>query len=78
LQWQGLQVDLAVPVGREIPDKTFEWLMQYAEKTMRPLIYQQQDPEAKELERNPLTLAYGSPEFQQWVMQKMAQGEALW
>jgi hypothetical protein len=50
-------VDLAVPVGREIPDKTLEWLMQYAEKTMRPLIYQQQDPEAKELERNPLTLA---------------------
>ncbi len=78
LTWQGLKVDLAVPVGREIPEKTLTQLMQRAEKEMRPLIYQQQDPKAKKLEKNPLTLAYGPPAFQQWVLDKQAQGRALW
>jgi hypothetical protein len=78
LTWEGLTVDLAVPVGREIPDPTLQWLMQQAEKQMRPLIYQMQDPEAKELEKIPLTLAYGPPAFQQWVMQQQAAGRKLW
>lgn len=78
LSWQGLFVDLAVPVGRQIPERTLQWLMQNAERTMRPLIYQMQDPESKEIERNPLTLAYGPPEFQQWVLQKIEKGERLW
>lgn len=78
LQWQGLTVDLAVPVGREIPEKTLQWLMQFAERNMRPLIYQQQDPQSKTLEKNPFTLAYGPPAFQQWVLEQQAQGKRLW
>lgn len=78
LQWQGLKVDLAVPVGREIPEKTLLWLMQYAEKTMRPLIYQQQDPEIAEYQKNPLTLAYGPPAFQQWVLAQQSKGVKFW
>ncbi|MDG6779113.1 hypothetical protein QCB44_10385 [Thiomicrorhabdus sp. zzn3] len=78
LQWQGLTVDLAVPVGREIPEKTLEWLMQFAEQNMRPLIYQQQDPSSLVLEKNPLTLAYGPPAFQQWVLQQQQKGISLW
>jgi len=78
LTWQGLDVDLAVPVGREIPEETLKWLMQYAEKTMRPLIYQQQDPKSDKLEKNPLTLAYGPPAFQQWVLEQQAKGISLW
>ncbi len=78
LTWQGLEVDLAVPVGREIPEKTLNTLMQLAEKNMRPLIYQQQDPNSNVLEKNPLTLAYGPPAFQQWVLDQQAQGKKLW
>lgn len=78
LKWQGLVVDLAVPVGREIPEKTLQWLMQHAEQTMRPLIYQMQDPDSPELEKNPLTLAYGPPAFQEWVLEQQAQGVKLW
>ncbi len=78
LIWQELPVDLAVPVGREIPEQTLTQLMQRAEKEMRPLIYQQQDPKAKKLEKNPLTLAYGPPAFQQWVLNQQAKGRALW
>ena len=78
LTWQGIKVDLAVPVGREIPEKTLVILMQLAEKNMRPLIYQQQDPKNKELEKNPLTLAYGPPAFQEWVLEQQKQGNRLW
>lgn len=78
LNWQGLNVDLAVPVGREIPQDTIGWLMQYAEKTMRPLIYQMQDPEDAEIQKNPLTLAYGPPAFQQWVLEQQQLGNKLW
>lgn len=78
LTWQGLEVDLAVPVGREIPEETLMWLMKYAEKTMRPLIYQQQDPQSKQLEKTPLTLAYGPPAFQQWVLAQQKLGKKLW
>ncbi len=78
LQWQGLQVDLAVPVGREIPETTLETLKQFAEQKMRPLIYQQQDPDSKTLQKNPLTLAYGPSDFQQWVLEQQAQGKSLW
>lgn len=55
LKWQGLSVDLAVPVGREIPPATLDWLKEFAERTLRPLIYQQQDPDCKHLQKNPLT-----------------------
>ncbi|MCF6346542.1 MAG: hypothetical protein L3J00_08775, partial [Thiomicrorhabdus sp.] len=78
LVWQGVKVDLAVPVGREIPKKTLTQLMQLAEKNGRPLIYQQQDPKSKVLEKNPFTLAYGPPAFQQWVLDEQAKGRALW
>ena len=78
LDWEGLVVDLAVPVGREIPEATLQWLMEQAETQMRPLIYQMQDPEVDHLEKNPLTLAYGPPAFQQWVMAQNAQGRAFW
>jgi hypothetical protein len=78
LSWQGLDVDLAVPVGREIPPETLQWLMRHAEQKMRPLIYQMQDPEVSVLEKNPLTLAYGPPAFQEWVLEQEQQGNNLW
>jgi len=52
LFWQAIPVDVAVPVGREIPKKTLDWLMKNAEKNMRPLIYQQQDPASKDIQKN--------------------------
>lgn len=78
LKWEGLTVDLAVPVGREIPQETLNWLMQFAEKNMRPLIYQMQDPDSQKIEKNPLTLGYGPPAFQEWVLQQCKLGKKLW
>ncbi|QKI89103.1 hypothetical protein [Thiomicrorhabdus xiamenensis] len=78
LQWQGMDVDLAVPVGREIPLETLNWLKSYAEQKMRPLIYQQQPANRRKLVKNPLTLAHGPPAFQEWLQQKLESGEKLW
>lgn len=78
IKWQGLNVDLAVPVGREIPTETLDWLKQFAADNMRPLIYQMQDPEKQGFEKTPLTLAYGPPAFQDWVLEQTRLGNKLW
>ena len=78
LQWHGLSVDLAVPVGKRIPPRALNWLKQFAEKHGRPLIYTEQVVIDGKLQREQQTLAYGPPEFQQEVMQKMVQGQRLW
>ncbi len=49
LQWQGLKVDLAVPVGREVSGLVNAKF----QKTIRLLIYQQQAPKSADLENFP-------------------------
>jgi hypothetical protein len=39
LPWQGQKVISAIPVGRAIPERTLEWLKQYAQEHGRPLIF---------------------------------------
>lgn len=66
LPWQGELVISAVPVGAEIPAKTFEWLQAYAREHRRPMIYYQRsvvNGEFKGLKK----LGYGSAAFRQKV-----------
>lgn len=66
LPWQGELVISAVPVGAEIPAKTFEWLQAYAREHHRPMIYYQRsvvNGEFKGLKK----LGYGSAAFRQKV-----------
>ena len=37
--WHGHKVINAVPVGREIPERTLEWLKDFAQKQGRPLMF---------------------------------------
>ena len=39
LDWNGRKLDLAVPVGAAIPEKTLKWLTNYARTNKRPLVY---------------------------------------
>lgn len=39
MPWEGEKVISAVPVGRAIPQKTLDWLKDYAQKYGRPLIF---------------------------------------
>lgn len=77
-QWQGMDVDVIAPVGKQIPEATLNWFKANAEKNMRPFVYQEQNPNRRKLEKNPPTYAYGPPDFQQWVLSITSKGEKLW
>jgi hypothetical protein len=78
LQWRGLPVDLAVPVGKRIPPRALNWLKQFAEQQGRPLIYTEQAVINGKFQKDQQTLAYGPPEFQHEITAKIAQGQRLW
>ncbi|MEE9350888.1 MAG: hypothetical protein V3U78_01405 [Thiotrichaceae bacterium] len=78
LQWQGMAVDLAVPVGKKIPPRALNWLKQFAEKQGRPLIYAEQTVENGAFSRNQNLVGYGPVEFQQEVVQWVQSGKRLW
>lgn len=66
LPWEGELVISAIPVGAEIPAHTLDWLMAYARKHNRPMIYYSRpiiNGEFKGLNR----MGYGPPEFRKKV-----------
>ena len=77
-QWQGLPVDLAVPVGKRIPPRALNWLKQFAEQHGRPLLYTEQAIINGKMQKQQDVIAYGPPEFQTYVNQKLARQERLW
>lgn len=74
LPWQGELVISAVPVGPEIPAKTFEWLQAYARKHRRPMIYYQRSVDGGKF-TGLKQLGYGPPSFHQKVNELGAQAE---
>lgn len=77
-QWQGQYVDVAVAVGKQIPNESLNWLQNYAQQQVKPLVFQQQNPNRRKLEKNPPTYAFGPPAFQEWVVQMVEAGKRLW
>ena len=76
--WNGLPVDVAVPVGRRIPPRALHWLQQFAETNGRALLYSEQIVDAAGKFTNQQTVnAYGPPEFQQEIAARSSRGEAL-
>ena len=78
LQWQGLSVDLAVPVGKRIPPRALNWLKQFANEQGRPLIYTEQIIENGVMSPEQNMIAYGPEAFQQEVSQWVRSGKKLW
>lgn len=77
-QWQGLPVDLAVPVGKRIPPRALNWLKQFAEQQGRPLLYTEQAIINGKMQKQQEVIAYGPPAFQADINQKLARHERLW
>jgi hypothetical protein len=74
--WQGLPVDVAVPVGRRIPPRALNWLKQFAETHGRALLYSEQQVDAAgKFTRQQAVHAYGPPEFQQEIAGRVQRGE---
>ena len=78
LSWQGLPVDVALPVGKRIPPRALNWLKAFAEREVRPLIWAECIEEDGELQKEQLFYAWGPPAFQQAVQQWQAEGRKLW
>jgi hypothetical protein len=73
-QWRGMPVDVAVPVGRRIPPRALQWLMQFAQTQQRALIYSEQKVENGQFTKQQSAMAYGPPEFQQEVVARLQNG----
>lgn len=39
VNWQGNIFDMVVPVGKRVPPRTLNWLLNHANKTQKPFIY---------------------------------------
>ena len=78
IQWQGIPVDVAVPVGKRIPPRSLKWLMAFAEKNGRPLLYAEQHLIDGKMQQQQTFLGYGPPAFQAWASQMQQSGQALW
>lgn len=63
----GHPVDVLVSAGKDPDEKILQWFQEYSVKHMRPFLYQ----------RNEKWFAFGPEEFQQIVLERMANGEAL-
>ena len=78
LEWQGLPVDVAVPVGRRIPKRALNWLMDYARRTGRPLIYAEWEKTSKGYEEAPEVFTFGPQAFSREIYARLEAGERLW
>jgi len=78
LTWNGLPVDLAVPVGRRIPPRSLKWLQDFAASKNRPLIYAEQIVENGKFCKQQQLAGYGPPQFQQEFAQAVSEGKKLW
>jgi hypothetical protein len=74
-RWRGLPVDVAVPVGRRIPPRALKWLQQFAEANNRMLLYSEQIMENGRYTVQQAVSAYGPPEFQQEMAERVRTGQ---
>lgn len=78
LQWNGIPVDLAVPVGKRIPPRSLEWLKKFSDNYKRPLIYTEQIVENGEFQKQQQFYAYGPVAFQQEMARRQQEVGKLW
>jgi hypothetical protein len=67
-QWRGIPVHVAVAVGARPKDKAVKWLKEFCLKSQRPLEFQT-DGE---------WIAFGPPQFQTEMAERLAGGKAPW
>ena len=72
-----MPVDVAVPVGRNIPPRALNWLKQFAESNNRALLYSEQIVQDGNFTNQQSVSAYGPPEFQQEMAERADRGEKL-
>ncbi len=76
--WQGMQVDIAVPMGHSVLPQPLDWLKRFAEINQRPLMW------AEQIMENGVYIdrwrfgAHGPPAFQKEMAERIGNGESPW
>ena len=78
LEWQGLPVDLAVPVGKKIPPRSLNWLKGFAEQQGRPLLFMEQIVNDGRFLKQQQLFGHGPPAFQEQVLRWSEEDISLW
>jgi len=78
LNWHGAPVDLAVPIGKRIPPRALNWLKEFAEKNLRPLIYTEQITKNSKFQKQQQLYGHGPSNFQRDILQWQQEGRKLW
>lgn len=65
--WRNFSIDLAIPVGRKIPQRALNWLTQNAESNTRLLIYSEQIVENGKFTGRQKVHAFGPADFQEEI-----------
>lgn len=78
IQWQGIPVDVAVPVGKRIPPRALRWLMDFASQQGRPLLYAEQVLVDGVMQPQQDFIGFGPPGFRHWIEQQKAAQRPLW
>ncbi len=78
LVWNGLSVDVAVPVGKRIPGRALNWLKQRSMRAQRPLIYTEQVLTPEGMQKDQQVYAFGNEAFQHDIADAVSSGKRLW
>jgi len=73
--WRGRPIDVAVPVGKRVPPRALKWLQQFAQHQNRMLLYSEQITRDGMFTNKQYVAAYGPPEFQQEMAERLASGQ---
>lgn len=68
LTWRDLLVDVVVPAGQDPGPDVLAWLQRYGQAHSRPFVYQVEGE----------WHAFGPPEFQREMKERLASEEKLW
>ncbi len=77
LSWQGLPVDVALPLGEKIPQKTLDWLIEFSGQQRRPLIFITQLKENGKFINKQSMTGVGPPAFQQQLAEWVKSGTKI-
>jgi hypothetical protein len=74
--WRGIPVIYAVPVGRQLPRRTLNWLKGFARRTGRLLLYIERSPKIiasiQDANQTQTAFGIGHPEFQLQIANRNA------
>ena len=76
--WQGLPVDVGIPVGQTLPEQALDWLKLFAVFKKRPLLWAQQIVANGAFTGKQQVFAHGPPAFKQEMAERLSRGEQLW